>query len=109
MNQSDTPTEVPLERPVGRPVPTRYYLRYLCDGYTLADALRPHPGWGSKGYTVEAALLGEHGDEDVIRAAQEMAPPGYWLQHVEAIGGEPHRRDVFKQAVPLRRDETPNG
>ena len=93
----------PFERPVGRPAPTRYYLRYLCDSYTLADAFRPQPGWGEKGYFVEADKLGEHTDEDVIRAAQETAPPGYWLQHIEAIGGEPRRRDVFKKGVPLRR------
>ena len=103
MEQEQQAGTGPLERPVGRPVPTRYYLRYLCDGYTLADAFRPQPGWGAKGYTVEADKLGEHTDEDVIRAAQETAPPGYWLQHIEAIGGEPHRRDVFKKSAPLRR------
>ena len=97
----------PLDCVVGRPVPKRYYLRYLCDDYTLADAFRPQPGWGAKGYTVEATSLGEHTDQDIIRCAQETAPPGYWLQHIEAIGGEPHRRDVFKIAVPLRK--TPNG
>lgn len=86
----------------------RYYLRYLCDSYILADAFRPSPHWGAKRYTVEAAALGEHTDEDVIRAAQESAPSGYWLQHVEAIGGEPPVRDVFKRAVPLSRSETPN-
>lgn len=103
MEQEQQAGTGPLERPVGRPAPTRYYLRYLCDGYTLADAFRPQPGWGSKGYTVEADNLGEHTDEEVIRAAQETAPAGYWLQHIEAIGGEPNRRDVFKQGVPLRR------
>lgn len=99
------------ERPVGRPMPERatmYRLRYLCDGYTVADAFRPVPGWGAKAYTVQADALGEHTDADVIQAARETAPRGYWLQHVEAIGGEPHRRDVFKQAVPWSRNEPPN-
>lgn len=95
MNEVNT-----VERPVGQQTPTRYYLRYLCDGYTMADAFRPHPGWGSKGYTVEASQLGEHtDDDDIIRCARETAPPGYWLQHIEAIGGEPPRRDVFKKSV----------
>jgi hypothetical protein len=81
----------------------RYYLRYLCDGYILADAFRPIPHWGAKRYTVEAAPLGEHTDADIIKAAQDTAPDGYWLQHIEAIGGEPHVRDVFKKAVPRSR------
>lgn len=83
----------------------RYCLRYLCDGYIMADALRPTPGWGSKGYTVDAAQLGEHTDEDLIRCAKETAPPGYWLQHIEAIGGDPRVRDVFKKAAPWSRNE----
>lgn len=85
-----------------------YRLRYLCDGYTVADAFRPVPGWGTKGYTVQADALGEHTDADVIQAARETAPRGYWLQHVEAIGGDPWRRDLFKKAVPWSRSEPPN-
>ena len=104
-NDTTTPAGS-VERPVGRPAPTRYYLRYLCDGYILADAFRPQPGWGSKGYFVEAAALGEHTDADIIRCAAETAPPGYWLQHIEAIGGDPWRRDVFMKSVPLSK--TPN-
>lgn len=96
-----------LQQAVGRPVPERYVVRYLRDDYILADAFRPDWSWGSTGYVVEAAKLGEHTDEDLIRAAQEKAPPGYWLQRIEAIGGEPHRRDVFKKAVPWSRGETP--
>jgi hypothetical protein len=61
-----------------------------------------------EGYTVQADALGDHTDADVIRAAQETAPVGYWLQHVEAIGGDPHRRDVFKKAVPWSLNKTPN-
>jgi hypothetical protein len=101
----------PVDCKVGRLEPARaamYRLRYLCDGYIVADAFRPVPGWGAKGYTVQADALGDHTDADVIRAAQETAPVGYWLQHVEAIGGDPHRRDVFKKAVPWSLNKTPN-
>ena len=48
-----------------------------------------------------------HTDDDIINAAKETAPDGYWLQHIEAIGGDPHVRDVFKKAVPWRA--TPKG
>lgn len=100
--------ESALERGVGRPVPERYYMRYLCDGYILADAFRPTPGWGSKGYHVEADKLPPHTDAEIVRCAQESCPPGYWLQHVEAIGGPRGRRDLFKKAVPWSRSEPPN-
>lgn len=90
-----------FKQPVGRLDPTRYSLRYLCNGYTLADAFRPQLGWGAKGYTVEASALDEHTDADVIQAAQETAPNGYWLHHIEAIGGDPHVRDVYSKSVPL--------
>ncbi len=98
-----------VERPVRRPAPKRaaqYRLRYLCDSYTLADAFRPQPGWGSRGYTVDAAALGEHTDADVVDAALQTAPQGYWLQRVEAIGGEPHIRTVWSKPVP--HSKTPN-
>ena len=84
-----------------------YYVRYLCNGYTLADAFRPQPAWGVRTSKVKAAPLGEHTDDDIINAAKETAPDGYWLQHIEAIGGDPHVRDVFKKAVPWRA--TPKG
>ncbi len=97
-----------VERGVGRPAPERYVVRYLRDDYTLADAFRPDWSWGSKGYVVEAAKLGEHTDEDLIRIAHQTAPQGYWLQHIEAIGGEPHRRDVFKKSVLSSNRKPPN-
>lgn len=84
----------------------QYRLRYLIDSYIVADAFRPQPGWGSKVYTADANRLGEHTDEDLIRVAQETAPPGYWLQSVEAIGGKPHIRVVWGKSVPFSK--TPN-
>lgn len=39
--------------------PSMYRLRYLRNGYTIADALRPQPDWGAKRYTVEAEPLGD--------------------------------------------------
>lgn len=100
-----------LEPGVGRLEPERsiqYRIRYLCNRYILADAFRPYPGWGCKGYTADAACLGEHNDDDLIRVANETAPPGFWLHHIEAIGGDPHVRQVFKKGVPLSSHETPN-
>lgn len=83
----------------------RYYLRYLRDGYILADAFRPALGWGARGYSVDATTLPPHTDADIIKHAHDSAPPGYWLHHIEAVGGEPHRRDVFKKDVPVRYEQ----
>lgn len=79
--------------------PSMYRLRYLRNGYTIADALRPQPDWGAKRYTVEAEPLGDHTDQDLIKVAHETAPEGYWLHLIEAIGGEPHVRQVYKRPV----------
>jgi hypothetical protein len=43
----------PVDCKVGRLEPARaamYRLRYLCDGYIVADAFRPVPGWGAKAH-----------------------------------------------------------
>lgn len=79
--------------------PSIYRLRYLCNGYTIADALRPQPDWGAKRYTVETEPLGDHTDQDLIKVAHETAPEGYWLHLIEAIGGDPHVRQVYKRPV----------
>lgn len=79
-----------------------YDARYLVDDYTLADAFRPQPGWGSKTSRVCADGWPEHTDEEVIDAARRSAPTGYWLQSIEAIGGEPHIRVLLAVPVPLR-------
>ena len=79
-----------------------YDARYLIDRYTLADALRPQPGWGSKTRRVCADGWPVHNDAEVIEAARAATPRGYWLQRVEAIGGEPHIRVVMALPVPVR-------
>ena len=77
-----------------------YRLRYLRDGYILADAFRPYPHGLEQRFTVDAAALPPHTDDDIIQTAAESAPKGYWLQRIEAIGGDPHIRQVFAKAVP---------
>jgi hypothetical protein len=83
-----------------------YVLRYLVDGYRLADAFRPNPKWGSTTYTVKASGLPPHDDADVVKSAQEAAPPGHWLQRVTAIGsGE---RELFCKPVPGAASSIPS-
>lgn len=77
-----------------------YALRYLRDGYTFADAFRPNQSGLQRRFTVDAAALPAHTDDDIIQTASESAPAGYWLQSVEAIGGDSHIRQVFGKSVP---------
>lgn len=81
----------------------RYTLRYLCDGYILADAFRPIPHYGEKRFSVEADALPAHSEEDIVKLARETAPDGYWLQRVTAIERDKPERTIFGRQVPTHR------
>ncbi len=76
----------------------RYIVRYLCDGYILADAFRPQTKWGEKSFSVNAKDLSPHTDGDLIAMAQDNAPDGYWLQRITAF--EEGERVVYSKQVP---------
>lgn len=99
MDQTTEAGEGLLDALIGRPLPERYLLRYLRDGYTLADAFRPGQAWGTKVFCVYANTLPPHDDGDIIRIAIIRTPAGYWLHRVEAIGGDPHKRNVFVKST----------
>lgn len=81
----------------------RYALRYLRDGYILADVFRPIPHYGEKRFSVEADKLPEHTDEDIVKLSSETAPEGYWLQRVTAIERGKPERTIFCRQVPAHR------
>jgi hypothetical protein len=66
----------------------------------LSVALQPDPFWGKRKFTVTLEAPTE--DAELIEAAQQSAPDGYWLQNLEAIGGDPHIRTIYKKAAPLQ-------
>lgn len=82
-----------------------YDATYLVESYILADAFRPQPGWGKKVTRVHADDLPAHTDADIIEAAEQGAPPGYWLQRLEAHGGEPLHRVLLSRSVPLNYEQ----
>lgn len=82
-----------------------YDATYLADCYILADAFRPQPGWGKRVTRVQADALPPHTDADIVEAAELGASPGYWLQRLEACGGEPHHRVVMSKSVPLNYEQ----
>jgi hypothetical protein len=55
---------------------------YHIEGWTLADAFRPQPGWGTRRFTVKLADLGEHTQAELLGAAHNGAPPRYRLTSV---------------------------
>jgi len=84
-----------------------YQATYLRNDYRLSDALRPNPRYGNRIFNIDANSLPEHTDEDVISAAKDTAPDGYWLQKLEAYGGDPHRREIINLSV-LNCRQTPS-
>jgi len=65
---------------------TTYQIRYRRKDYILADAFRPQPGWGYKGYTVDSDKL-ECDDIQSIYDAAIKSPPNddYGLFSVRAL------------------------
>lgn len=86
----------------------RYTLRYLCDGYILADAFRPVLHYGEKIFSVEADGLPEHTDDEIVKLASETAPDGYWLQRVTAVENGKPERAIFGRPVPTHRSAYPS-
>lgn len=80
-----------------------YKVTYKKNGYQIADAFRPNPGWGERVFRVNESELPKHTDAEIVHAARLDAPVGYWLQRVIAIGGDPHERELFfKPLVTLK-------
>lgn len=72
-----------------------YEMVYHVEGYTLADAFRPYPGWGTRRFTVKAADLGEHTRAELLRAAHDGAPERYRLTSVSIYEPGQERRVLW--------------
>lgn len=76
-----------------------YEIVYHVEGWTLADAFRPQPGWGTRTFTVKASDLGEHTTDDLISTARLHAPPRHRLTSV-SIYPEGEERRVLWSTLP---------
>lgn len=56
--------------------------RFVRQDYTLADAFRPHPGWGTQQFTCPDDKAVGVSDADLIAGARANKPNGYRLQSV---------------------------
>lgn len=59
-----------------------YEMIYHVEGWTLADAFRPTPGWGTRTFTAKVESLGEHTLDELVAAAQQQAPSRHRLTGV---------------------------
>ena len=67
-----------------------YETVYHRNDWTLADAFRPQPGWGSKTFTVPVAALGDMSEASLIAAAKDAAPSNHRLTKISLypLGGD---------------------
>lgn len=89
-----------------------YRTVYHRNDWTLADAFRPQPGWGSRAFTAPVAALEGMSETALIGAAKETAPEGYRLTSLSLfpVDGDEHviwstapdaRFTAYKDASPL--------
>lgn len=87
-----------------------YEMVYHRKDYSLADALRPQPGWGRRRFTVSASIMDQHGGElDTVLAAADPAdtPDGYRLTSVTLYPVDGPERVIWSTAPDHRRVQTP--
>lgn len=72
-----------------------YEMIYHVDGWTLADAFRPQPGWGTRRFSVGADKLGDHTESDLVVAARHHAPPNHRLTSVTLYPAEGPERVIW--------------
>jgi hypothetical protein len=72
-----------------------YETIYHCEGWTLADAFRPQPGWGTRAFTVKLADLPEHTEQQFVDMARQAAPDRYRLTSVTLYPAEGEKRVIW--------------
>lgn len=77
---------------IGRP-----FYETIChvEGWTLADAFRPQPGWGRRTFRVNVADLGEHTEQELVEAAREHAPERHRLTRVTLYAADGADRVIW--------------
>lgn len=72
-----------------------YETIYHVEGYTLADAFRPQPGWGTRTFHVPVEALGEHTEQEVVAEARKHAPERHRLTCVRLYPAEGEPRVIW--------------
>ena len=79
-----------------------YETVYHCNDWTLADAFRPQPGWGSRVFTVPASVLEGWDDARLIAGAKEAAPEGHRLTRLSLHPVEGAERVIWSTSPDPR-------
>lgn len=72
-----------------------YETVYHVEGWTLADAFRPQPGWGTRTFTVRLADLPEHTEQQFVEMARQAAPERYRLTSVSLYPADGDKRVIW--------------
>lgn len=86
-----------------------YETIYHVEGWTLADAFRPQPGWGVRRFTVKVADLGEHTEQELIDAARAHAPQRHRLTSVTLYPADGPERVIWSTPPDQRFKTAPAG
>lgn len=79
-----------------------YRTVYHRNDWTLADAFRPQPGWGSRAFTVPAHVLEGVSNDVLIRGAKEAAPEGHRLTSLSLFPVGEDERVIWSTAPDPR-------
>lgn len=85
-----------------------YETIYHREDWTLADAFRPQPGWGSRRFTVSLADLDEHVEEEFVDVARQSAPEHYRLTQVTLYPAAGPERVIWSTPPDARMRKAPS-
>lgn len=84
-----------------------YRTIYHRNDWTLADAFRPQPGWGSRTFTAPVAALEGMSEARLIGAAREAAPEGYRLTSLSVFPVDGDERVIWSTSPDPRFRPSP--
>ena len=79
-----------------------YETVYHRDDWTLADAFRPQPGWGSRVFATPGTAFGEHTQKELIEGAKASAPPQHRLTRLSIYPLEGPERIIWSTPPDAR-------
>jgi hypothetical protein len=79
-----------------------YETIYHRNDWTLADAFRPQPGWGSRAFSTPVEAFGSHTEAELIEGAKASAPEGYRLTQISIYPADGPERVIWGTAPDPR-------
>lgn len=70
------------------------YVEYRLIGFTIADAFRRDPTWGTRSFTIDPNALSTKDRAEIEHAARVTAPDGYELMRTRTPRTSPYEHDA---------------